>query len=90
MNFGFGTFVEAAYPFMFGDKRVFAAAILSATAGGTVAGAFGVEATAYVPTVVAPFVSTSALGLVAAMAVSTACACVLTVLTNLYARRRAA
>lgn len=88
VNFGFGTFVEAAYPFMFGDKRVFAAAVLSAVAGGTVAGGFGVEATAYVPTVVAPFVSTSALGLVAAMVVSTGCACILTLLTNLYVRRR--
>lgn len=88
VNFGFGTFVEAAYPFMFGDKRVFAAAMLSATAGGAVAGVFGVEATAYVPTVVAPFVSTSALGLVAAMLVSGGSAFALTILANLHARRR--
>jgi len=49
VNFFFGTFVEASYPFMFSDRRVFATAIGAATVGGAVVGAMGVEATAYLP-----------------------------------------
>jgi len=49
--------VEAAYPFMFADKLVFAAALISATAGGAVAGYFNARGMAYVPIMVAPFMS---------------------------------
>jgi fructose-specific phosphotransferase system IIC component len=88
VNFFFGTFVEASYPFMFGDKRIFATAVVAGTAGGAVVGAFGTEATAYLPAVVAPFVSTGAVGMVLAMVTATAIAFVATVLINSHAVRR--
>ena len=88
VNFFFGTFVEASYPFMFGDKRVFAIAILSGTAGGAVAGATATEATAYLPAVVAPFISTNAAGMVAAMATGFGLAFLLTLAANQRHTRR--
>lgn len=91
VNFFFGTFVESSYPFMFGDKRVFAAAIVAATAGGAVVGLSAVEATAYLSVFIAPFVSTNALGLVAAMATSFLIAGGMTLIANvLYLRKAAA
>lgn len=90
VNFFFGTFVEAAYPFMFGDKRVFGVAIGAATIGGAVAGAFKVEATAYLPAFVAPTVSNSPLGLIFAMLVSAGTAFVGTYLINLAVTRSSA
>lgn len=54
INMFFGTFVEAAYPFMFSSKKVFAGTILSATISGAFVGALGVKCTAYVPTFIAP------------------------------------
>ncbi|TCP50087.1 hypothetical protein EV191_108176 [Tamaricihabitans halophyticus] len=90
VNFGFGTFVEASYPFMLADKKVFAGALLSAGLGGLVVGAVGAEATAYVPSLVAPFVSTNAVGIVLAMLTAAAAAFTCTLLINLRARRRAA
>lgn len=89
VNFFFGTFAEASYPFMFGDKKVFGAALLAATAGGAVVGITGTEATAYVPAFVAPFIATNAFGLVAAMATSFTIAFLLTLLANLSALAKA-
>lgn len=83
VNFFFGTFVESAYPFMFGDRKVFATALLAATAGGAVAGMSAVEATAYLPVFVAPFVSTSVTGIVVAMLVAFGLALGLTLLANI-------
>lgn len=54
INVGFGTFVEAAYPFMFANKFVFAAALIASTVSGAFVGMLGVKGTAYVPAVVAP------------------------------------
>ncbi|GAB3278216.1 hypothetical protein [Kineosporia babensis] len=90
VNFFFGTFVEAAYPFMFGDKRIFAVAVSSATLGGALVGAFGVEATAYLPAFSAPFVATSAAGMVIAMLAACGLAFVLTLAINLHHLRRTA
>lgn len=89
VNFFFGTFVEASYPFMFGDKRVFAAAVGAATVGGAVAGSFAVEASAYLPAVVAPFIATNAVGMVISMLVSCGLAFVATYLINVHALRAA-
>jgi fructose-specific phosphotransferase system IIC component len=88
VNFFFGTFVESSYPFMFGDKRVFAIALIAATTGGTLVGVTGAEATAYLPAVVAPFIATNVWGMVLAMAVSFAIAFSLTLLVNLSVTRR--
>ncbi len=54
INIGFGTFVEAAYPFMFADKIVFAGALVAAAVSGAFVGLFDVKGTAYVPSIVAP------------------------------------
>ncbi|MCU6339878.1 PTS sugar transporter, partial [Enterobacter quasiroggenkampii] len=48
INIGFGTFVEAAYPFMFSNKFIFGGAIVSAGLGGLLVGMFEVQGTAYV------------------------------------------
>lgn len=87
VNFFFGTFVEAAYPFMFGDKRVFGVALGAATVGGAVAGAFKTEATAYLPAFIAPTVASSPVGLICAMVVSAGIAFVGTYLINLAVTR---
>ena len=47
INVGFGTFVEAAYPYMFSSKIVFAGALASATISGALVGLFDVKGTAY-------------------------------------------
>ena len=88
INVGFGTFVEAAYPFMFSDKLVMLGAVLSAGVGGLVVGLLGVRGTAYVPSVVAPTVSNTPFGFVAAMLVALLSAFVLTTIANRLAKRR--
>lgn len=88
INFGFGTFVEASYPFMFSDKKVFGIALVSSAAGGAMVGMLGLEATAYLPAVVAPFVSTNATGMIIAMVATVAIACTLTILANLLTMRK--
>ena len=82
MNLVFGTFVEAAYPFMFASKKVFAAAIAAATLSGLAVGAFNVKCTAYVPCFVAPFVSNEKI-------VQTILCMALTLLANLTDRKKA-
>lgn len=89
VNFFFGTFVESSYPFMFGDKKVFGIALLSATAGGTVVGLTGAQASAYLPAVVSPFISTTALGMIASMVTALGLAFVLTFAVNMAYLRKA-
>lgn len=88
VNFFFGTFVEAAYPFMFGDKRIFGIAIGAATIGGAVAGAFKAEATAYLPAFVAPTVANTPFGLILAMLVAAGLAFAGTLIVNMVASRK--
>ena len=57
INVGFGTFVEAAYPYMFADRKVMFGGILAGGLGGLLVGILGVMGTAYVPSVVAPFLA---------------------------------
>jgi fructose-specific phosphotransferase system IIC component len=78
----FGTFVEAAYPFMFADKLVFAAALVSATAGGAVAGFFNARGMAYVPILVAPFMSNNTIGFILSMLTALIIAFLLTMAAN--------
>lgn len=86
INMGFGTFVEAAYPFMFSNKFVFAGAILSAGAGGALVGLFNVRGTAYVPTFAAPLLTNNAAGFIIAMAVAFILAFVITISANRVSR----
>lgn len=78
----FGTFVESAYPFMFADKLIFAAALLSAAAGGAVAGFFNARGTGYVPLFVAPFVSNNPTGYLISMITAFAIAFIVTAIAN--------
>lgn len=57
INMGFGTFVEAAYPFMFSNKIFFAGAIISSGVAGMLVGFFDVRGTAYVPSIMALLLS---------------------------------
>ncbi|WP_080873951.1 PTS sugar transporter [Oceanobacillus timonensis] len=82
INMGFGTFVEAAYPFMFSNKIVFTGAILSAGVGGALVGLFDIRGTAYVPTFTTPFLSDHPLGFVIAMLASFALSFAVTLIAN--------
>lgn len=84
INMAFGTFVEAAYPFMFSNKVVMAGAILSAGVGGVAVGYFNVRGTAYVPSIVAPTLSNNVLGFALCMFLSAFCACCITLAANRF------
>jgi len=88
VNMAFGTFVEAAYPFMFADKLVFAIALLSATIGGAVVGFFNARGSGYLPTFVAPTVSNNPFGFAASMVVGLVVSCVLTLIANRIAKNK--
>ncbi len=91
VNVGFGTFVEAAYPFMFSSKLVFGGALISAMISGVVVGAFDVRGTAYVPCFSAPLMANEGKGLyfLLAMLVAAACAFVFTVAANKLESKKA-
>lgn len=82
INMGFGTFVEAAYPFMFSNKLVFAGAIASAGLGGMLVGLFGVRGTAYVPSFIGPITSNNTIGFLISMAASMLCSFLITFFVN--------
>ena len=90
INICFGTFVEAAYPYMFSNKKVFAGTIGAATISGILVGLLGVKGTAYVPAFMAPFMANE--GHAAATAIVMICSlvlgCILTVLANITSRKR--
>ena len=88
INMIFGTFVEAAYPFMFSDKIVFLGAILSAGLSGVFVGLFNVRGTAYVPSFTAPALSNNALGFAISMLVGLVSAFLFTVFANRLAKSR--
>lgn len=88
VNVGFGTFVEAAYPYMFGDKRVFASALISAMVAGAFCGFFNARGTAYVPSIIAPTVSNDPLGFLISMLVGMGLSCGLTIVFNLSSRKK--
>ncbi|MCD8347195.1 MAG: PTS sugar transporter [Lachnospiraceae bacterium] len=90
INICFGTFVEAAYPFMFSNRLVFAGALISATLSGAVVGMFDVKGTAYVPAVVAPFMANEGKGLAfaAAMLVAMGAAFAITLFANMLERKK--
>ncbi len=90
INVGFGTFVEAAYPFMFADKLVFAGALIAATVSGAFVGIFNVKGTAYVPAFMAPFEANAGKGLyfLLCMLIALAVAFVITAVANLAGRRK--
>ncbi|MFK4997859.1 hypothetical protein ACI2OX_11685 [Bacillus sp. N9] len=87
INMGFGTFVEASYPFMFSNKYVFAGAIASSGLGGLLVGIFNVRGTAYVPSIMAPFLSNNMIGFMIAMAGSLLCAFTVTLIINNIEKR---
>lgn len=90
INLGFGTFVEAAYPFMFSSKKVFASAIAASTISGIFVGLFDVKCTAYIPCFMAPLMSNNkGVQVVLCMLIAFGAAFVLTLLSNLSERKKA-
>lgn len=87
INVGFGTFVEAAYPFMFSDKIVLFGAMVASAFGGLLVGLFGVLGTAYVPSVVAPGLANNALGFFVSMVASMLMAMAITIFANKLKRK---
>ena len=88
INVAFGTFVEAAYPFMFSDRLVFGGAIVSAALSGIAIGIFNVQGTAYVPTFTAPALSTNPFGFFISMMVGLISAFIMTVIANKINRHK--
>jgi fructose-specific phosphotransferase system IIC component len=87
INLAFGTFAEAAYPFMFSSKKIFASTIAASTISGLVIGLFDVKCTAYVPCFLAPFMSNDkVVATIICMVVSVAAACILTMICNYQER----
>lgn len=83
INLAFGTFAEAAYPFMFASKKVFASTIAASTLTGLLIGALNVRCTAYVPCFMAPFMSNDkSLATVICMVFAMAVSFVLTTICN--------
>jgi fructose-specific phosphotransferase system IIC component len=82
INMIFGTYVEAAYPFMLSSRALFIAALGAAGLGGLTVGIFNVKSTAYVASFVAPGLSNNALGMVLAMVVSLGSACIFYLILN--------
>lgn len=88
VNMGFGTFVEAAYPFMFSDRLVFVGALIAGGLSGAAVGLFNVRGTAYVPSFVAPFLSTNAFGFAVSMLVAMVAAFLFAVAANKRAKSK--
>ncbi|MDD3339554.1 MAG: PTS sugar transporter [Lachnospiraceae bacterium] len=90
INLCFGTFVEAAYPFMFSSKKVFASAIAAATLSGAFVGLLGVKCTAYVPTFIAPTLANEgkAVAMIICMLIAIGCAFVLALLSNVSDKKK--
>ncbi len=90
INLAFGTFVEAAYPFMFSSKKVFASTIGVSTLVGLLIGFFDAKCTAYVPCFLAPFMSNDkVVPVIICMVFAVAGAFVLTAFCNKLERGRA-
>lgn len=87
VNIGFGTFVEAAYPFMFADRKIFGTALFAAMVSGAFCGFFNARGTAYVPSLVAPGLSNNPIGLLISMLVAVGLSCVLTIVFNKSSRK---
>ncbi|HHU53578.1 MAG TPA: PTS sugar transporter [Clostridiaceae bacterium] len=89
VNIFFGTFVEAAYPYMFGDKKVLGGAIFAGAVGGALVGLFNVKSTAYVPTFVAPgLTNEKPIQLVIAMLAAAVVAMLITIWANKTAKSK--
>ncbi|MEK4360598.1 PTS sugar transporter [Paenibacillus sp. FSL M7-1455] len=88
INMGFGTFVEAAYPFMFSNKWVFGGAIAAAGVGGGLVGVFQVRGTAYVPSFMGPLLSNNVVGFTVSMAAALLLAFAVTLVANKTSRGR--
>lgn len=84
INMVFGTFVEAAYPFMFSNKLVFAGALIASTISSAFIGLLGVKGIAYVPSFIAPTMANEGKGFAFAlcMIIALVVAFIITALAN--------
>ena len=88
INVLFGTFVEAAYPFMFSDKIVMIGSMFSGALSGLVVGAYNLRGTAYVPSLVAPMMSNNVFGFILSMLVAFSSAFLMTIFANKLAIKK--
>lgn len=90
INIGFGTFVEAAYPYLFSDKLVLGGALVASTVSGMLIGLFDVKGTAYVPVFSAPFMANHGKGVyfLICMLVAMGIAFLLTSLANKISKKK--
>lgn len=88
----FGTFVEAAYPFMFSSKKVFGTALISATLGGMLVGVFGVKTMGYVPLLLTPTLAPEGkvLWCAVCIGITIIVACLLTIICNRIEKKKPA
>ena len=90
INLAFGTFGEAAYPFMFSSKKLFASTIAAATMTGLLIGILDVKCTAYVPCFLAPFMSNDKVfAAIICMVFAVAVAFVFTIICNKLDKNKA-
>ena len=87
INIGFGTFTEAAYPFMFADKLVFAGALVAEAVAGGIIGFTGTRGTGYVPMFIAPFISNNPIGFLLGMITAGGLSFIFTFLANQRAKK---
>jgi hypothetical protein len=87
MNIGFGTFVEASYPYMRENKIVYAGAILSSGLAGLFIGILNLKATAYVPFYISMLLSNNGLRFLAVMTVVLATSFCVTLGSNLLSNK---
>lgn len=57
VNLAFGTYVEAAYPYILTNRKMYAGTIGAATLAGMTVGYLGIKSTAYVPVLLAPLLT---------------------------------
>ncbi len=57
LNIFYGTFVEASYPYILSSKAVYAGTMVAAAVSGGLVSTVKISGTAYIPTLIAPFLS---------------------------------
>lgn len=84
INMAYGTYVEAAYPSILANKKLFSGTILAATLSGMAVGWLGVKSTAYIPVFLAPLLTNEgkSIALVFAMAIALVCSALFTIIVN--------
>jgi fructose-specific phosphotransferase system IIC component len=90
LNIGFGTFIEASYPYMRISKAVYRGAIVASGLAGSLIGTWSLKSTAYVPSYMALLFSNNAWGFLAAISTGFIVAFAIAAVVNLANTRKSA